>query len=208
MTTPVTDAKKPEAEAPKPAPKPSTAPAAAAKAAVKDVATGLHPMRPVKYATGFVNGTVRGTLDGMAKWGRKGSYWGLGLGALAAISGAATGGLSILAIGFIGGLAAGAVTGGAVGLVTGGARGVTLEHRKVQYADDLEARAKAKARGTPQSDYRNDLRDHHTTQSNYFVDRIFQQNREISQQVTQESRGYFQDMVHHSRMGHQHGQGF
>ena len=184
---------------------PTGTPIAAVKKAVSDIKDGFHPLRPFHYAWSFISGSVAESLGDMATYGRKGSWWGVGIAAVLIVSGV-TGGLGALVVGWVGGLAVGAVGGGTVGLLTGGVRTIDREHRRDKYADDLLVRAKAKSQPVPRADYREDYRDHHTN-ANYFVDRIFQQDREIAQQTRQESHGFFQDMVHHSRSGH-HEQGY
>lgn len=191
--------------APKP---PVPKPASAASVQIEPVAAkkdGFDLMRPVRYASGFVSGTFKHTLDNMSNLGRKGSRIGAVLGAIVMFSGAiATGGLELIAIGWLAGLAAGAVAGGATGLIGGGIRGMDRETRKEKYADDLMRKARSKGMPRQQVDYRDAHREY-KQRSEYTLDRYFQQDREIQA----DDRRYFQDRVNHSRsQGWGSGQGF
>ena len=184
-------------EAPK-APKPVAVPAPPA------ITPKKHDfLRYPRYAAAFVGGTVTGTLDGIGKGGRKLSWVGMGVGALAVLCGATgIGLLPMMAFGWAAGLATGAVGGGLLGALTGGAQNMGREHRKNKYSDDLLERAKAKSKPTPHVDYRQEHRDYQQ-KNGYMLDRIFQQDRENDRDVST----YFRDSVAASRHGHQHGQG-
>lgn len=179
---------------------PASKPASSVEAKPKPLPkAGFDPLRPVRYATNFVSGTIGGALDGTARWGRKGMWLGTGLGVLAMIS---TGMFAPLVIGWAAGLVGGAAAGGLVGTLTGGARTLQREHRRTKYSEDLLKRAEAKSRPGPAADYRDAHRDY-TARNNYNIDRIFQQEREISD----DSRRYFRDSVTESRYGGGWGKG-
>ncbi len=184
----------------KPAPPPAPKPASSASVKAEPVAAkknGFDIKRPFRYAYGFMDGTATATFDGIANWGRKASWMGMGVAALALLGGA-TGGILLLGVGWLAGLAAGAVAGGAVGLVTGGVRGMDREDRKDKYAEDLLKKAQAKSKPVPAVDYRDAHREY-KRRNDYFFDRLLQQEREVD-------RDTWQSRVSHSRGGH--GKGF
>lgn len=189
-------------------PAPQLASSASVKAApVVPKKMGFDPMRPVRYLTSFTHGSVIGTLDSMAKWGRKASFAGALGGGLLMIAGApAVAGLGIATI-FVGwamGLAAGAVAGGVVGLATGGVCEMQRQRRGEVHADDLQQKAAARKLPIPRTDYREAHRDYQR-RNNWLFDRVLQQEREIKQ----DTQTYFQDMVHNSRHhGPGHGRGW
>lgn len=171
-------------------------------AAVADAARRFDPLRPVRYAKGFIGGTFDSTFNGMANWGRKGMWIGTGLGVLVALAAAGPVGMAAWAVilcGTAGGLAAGSVAGGAVGLVTGGIRGMARENRRDKYSEDLLARSRAASRPSNGVDYR-DAHRAYKTGENYNQDRLFQQERENEQYST-----HFRDMVSNSRGNHERG---
>ncbi len=165
--------------------------------------SGFDPLRPVRYAIGFTQGTVFGTMDTMSNWGRKGSKIGAAMGLLVLISGAASGGLALIPIGWAMGLAGGAIAGGTAGLVTGGVKGVGREQRKDKYADDIVRRERAKSLPLPKTDYRAAHREY-KRRDNYNYDRYLQQQRENNSDY----KTYYQDAVRNSRSNSGFGQGF
>lgn len=191
MTAPVTSEPKPASAASQKA-----EPITAKKA-------GFDPLRPVRYLTSFIGGTVTGGLDAMGQWGRKGAWAGLGITALLVVSGAVAGGLPLIVAGWAAGLAAGATAGAAAGVVSGGIRSMDRETRKDKYAEDLMRKARAKSQPTPSVDYRAKHRDH-KMRHDYNFDRLLQQERENER----DQSTYFQDLVNNSRQGHNHGIGF
>lgn len=184
-----------EKTAPPPPPKPASSASVKAQP-VTPKKNGFDITRPFRYAYGFVDGTATKTLDGMSDWGRKGSWVGMGVGALAILGGAMSGGILLLGVGWLAGLAVGAAAGGVVGFVTGGIRGMDRENRKDKYAEDLLARAKAKSQPATQVDYRDAHREY-KRRNDYFFDRLLQQEREMDT---------WQNRVSHR--GHGHGKGF
>ncbi len=139
--------------------------AKAAVTAVGDVATKVSKttMSTFDRAWNFLDGTIRGALNGCAKWGR----WGVKLGVVAGIAAmllpAGTilaGAISGIGLPFYGALAGG-VVGAGLGLVkgalTGGTERLALENRKEKYATQLEERRQmrspAPARGISNKRY-------------------------------------------------------
>jgi hypothetical protein len=147
-------------------------------------------LRPLRYGFAMVGGSIKGSLDGMAYLGRKGWWFGLGVGLLVGVANVAL--LPAVAGPFLG-LAAGAVIGGAIGLATGASRGVGRAQRKEKYADDLAQREKKRVAAqseAPVIDY-NDVYEARR--------RVIAYNFERSQQQQRENRGdygtYWQDGV-------------
>ena len=148
--------KAPAPPTPAPAPPPPPAPVVSAVAegnkGLAAVKTGKDPLRPIKYARKFVDGTVIEGLNGMAHFGRKGLWVGIGIGILAAI---ATSGLAPLFGCAIGGFLIGAGGGTLKGVLTGGMHAVGREHRAKVYADDLVQRKNVQNNSGPNTqDYR------------------------------------------------------
>lgn len=140
----------PDTEA-KTAPKPSVA--AKAEQEIAAVKTGHDPLRPFRYARAFIGGTLQDGLDGMARYGRKGLWVGMGLGAIAAVALSSL--IVPLTIGTLGGLALGMLGGGAKGFITGGYKSVARMHRGEIYAEDLVQRKKIQTIAPPsRTDYR------------------------------------------------------
>lgn len=164
--------------------------------------TAEHVMRPARYAGAGVKGTAVGLLDGMARFGRKGLWAGLGLGIFAGI---ATTSLGIVGMVAATGFIVGAVGGAAFGALNGAYHGVTREARRDKYADEVlerqsarEARA-ARAQNTPRHSYR-DLHAARENINNYNFERQLQQERENDRDFAT----YWQDRV---SSGHGNGNG-
>ena len=120
----------------------------------------------------FMDGTIRGTLDFCARYGRRGLYVGALAGAALMFfpAMAATLPMTGLALPFYGALAgavAGAALGALRGALTGGAERLALEDRKVKYADELEERRQARS-----FDPRRRASKREYDQAQDFVDRI------------------------------------
>jgi hypothetical protein len=172
-------------------------------AAVADAARRFDPLRPFRYAKGFIGGTFDSTFNGMGNWGRKGSFVGAGIGTLVALAGAAPVTMPVLmviACGWAAGLVTGAVAGGSVGLLTGGIQGVNRERRSTKYSEDMVSKARAASHPGPRVDYRA-AHQAHKARETYNFDRLQQQERENERDT------YYQDMVNESRTG-QHYKGF
>ncbi len=141
--------------APKPAPKPpEPAPdhAARGREHIASIKAGFDPLRPLRYASLFINGTMNDGLNGIAQWGRKGAKYGLWVGVVAAIALQGVAPLLLCAGGLF---AAGALVGGAHGFATGGVRAVARQRRGEIYADDLVVREKQqKAAPASRTDFR------------------------------------------------------
>lgn len=170
---------------------------------------GFDPLRPFRYAFGFVGGTLNHGLNGMAFGGRNGMWVGLALGALFAISG---GGIIVgLVGGAVMGLVGGAVLGGVFGAATGGFKGTGRAMRKEKYADDLAQRQDMKsarqARGAGANsgvDYRDQLRFSRRV-GDFNYERAMQQENENERDYNR----YWQDRED-ARRSHdpQHGRGW
>lgn len=118
--------------------------------------TGRDPLRPLRYAFAFTVGTVRDTLDGIAKWGREGLKYGLIGGAVLGIFvapldfGFST---AVMTMGSM--FVAGALGGGLNGFLLGGKRAVGRIHRAELYAEDLIKRSDIQREAPPpRTDYR------------------------------------------------------
>lgn len=192
-------------EPPPPPPPPKQEPAAKKEPIKKEPPKKRDLLRPVRYASSFVSGTIFGMLDGMGSWARKGLVAGAAGGLLLGMAGVpamfAIGTASAIVTAAAAGLLGGAVLGGAFGVVTGGARNVGREHRKDVYAEDLQAKEAAKSEARPRSDFREARHEHHRRTS-FVMDRVFQQERENERDVDR----YFRDTVEASRQG-QHERG-
>lgn len=192
--------KAPAPPAPKPAP---IAPEKQANAAVELAGKKGHRVwKPFRYIYSFVAGTVSSTLEGTAKWASKGMWFGL---AMTLVLGVAFGPGTVsllypLLQGAFFGFLTGAVVGGGLGLATGGLQGMGRQYRAEKYADDLIVREKAKAvKPSPSVDYRDAYANQHV-RTNYILDRVQQQQRELKEEVASHS---WQDRV----MGGGHGWG-
>lgn len=170
----------PNDSATKPAPLPPPSNSVSQPAAPAEVPkAGFDAGRPFRYANQFLQGTVRGTLDGTSKWGRKGFWAGGAVGLMLMIGGAGLG-WPILA-GMLAGMVIGSAAGAVAGLVSGGIRGISRQKRMENNADAVAEREKAKpvqqAMVTSGPDRRNAYREQQ--QRNYYVtDRILQSERE------------------------------
>ena len=150
------------------------------------VKTGFDPLRPLKVGRKFVDGTIVEGLNGMATYGRKGLWVGIGLGILAAI---ATGGLAPLFMCAMGGFAVGAGGGTLKGVLTGGINAVGRDHRAKVYADDLVQRKNVQNQAAPNPhDYRKAY--HDQQQSNSY---LIGQNLVRTREATQDFNTYWQD---------------
>jgi hypothetical protein len=210
----VPDDKKPadaEAAPPPPPPTPKSVSKPADPITATGAKAGFDPMRPFRYAWGFISGTVTHTLNGISTGARKGMLFGaIACVALAFLAPAllptmmAT---NVLAAGFYGGVGGamlGATLGALVGFATGGVKGVGRQHRGEKYAEDLLEKQKAKriyrAADGPDLD---DYREAHQDRNNYITDRI----RQIQMENSRDNRTYWQDHVKGSS-GQGQGQGF
>ncbi len=208
------DKKKPEDEsvAPPPVlPPKKSASKPADPVAATGVKAGFDPMRPFRYAWGFVAGTVTRGLDGISSGTRKGMMFGaiiavgLAFAAPALLPALmATNVLWAAAIGAIAGGMAGGVLGGAVGVATGGAKAVGRLHRAEKYADDLLEKQKAKKVHRPADgpDFRDYYKAHQDRR-----DYLFDRTRQIQMEQNRDSRTYWQDRIHGERSGGMGGQG-
>lgn len=144
---------------------------------------GTEVLRPVRRLGSAVNGTFTGFLDGMARYGNKGFWSGLGVGILAGI---ATGGVGTVVMFAVGGLAVGGALGATIGALKGGYDNVTRDNRREKYADELaernEARTAREARTQNGRGYTH--RDYYEKRrgvGNYNFERALQQERENDQ---------------------------
>lgn len=176
---------------------------AAAKQSI--ATTGANVMRPFRYAGNLLQGTVKGTFDGMANWGRKGFWAGLGFGIFAGIAGGA---LMATALPMaIGGLAIAGVAGAVIGGVRGGYQKVSLEARRDKYANEVAERQAARAEREARMPSR--VVDHResyarrTHAANYNFERQLQQERENDRDYGT----FWQDRVDANR-GQSNGRGF
>lgn len=165
--------------------------------------TAEHVMRPARYLGAGVKGTAWGMLDGMAHFGRKGFWAGLGVGMLVGI---ATGGMGYVVGLAIGGLLVGAGAGAAVGALKGGYSGVTREARRDKYADEVvernDARTAREARTQTAVPHYRDVQASRRNISNYNFERQLQQERENDRDYNT----YWQDRV--STQGNGNGRGY
>ncbi len=160
--------------------------AQAAGKAVEDV--GKTTLKTADRMWHFFDGTIRGALDGSAKFGRIGFWLGIAAGVTAALTvgtvmvgGFAFSGLALPFYGALAGAVAGAGGGLVKGALTGGAERVALETRKEKYASELAERRSARV--TPSAKRINRAYDKardHIDRINY--DKIDQYNDRISQQ--------------------------
>jgi hypothetical protein len=148
-----TETASPAPAAPK-APEPSVV--ERANQSIAAAKTGYDPLRPLRYAFAFTGGTVRDTLNGVAKWGREGLKYGLIGGAVLGIFAAPVGfgfSVAVLTMGTM--FAAGALGGGLNGLLLGGKRAVGRIQRAELYAEDLIKRSDIQRDAPPpRTDYR------------------------------------------------------
>ena len=178
----------------------------AAQAKAASAGAGFDILRPVKQAATFIDGTVMSTLNTMAKWGKTGSYIGLGIGAVAMVM--STGGVGLfgaglfglatgvpnLVIGWAAGLAAGAAAGGTVGMLTGGAQAVGREMRLQKYGEEMAYREQAAGGRRGRGTIGPNAREYHANQeylNNLAYDRYDQY---FDDRAKQEST-YWQDRV-------------
>jgi len=142
-------------EKPKDAPETQTASAgqpAASPAPAAAPAPAEQWLRPFQKTYAFIEGTVKGALNGLAKFSRMGSMLGLAAGLGYAIFGPVAIGftpalLVYVAGGWFAGLVGGALLGGTIGAATGGAANVALAERREKYADELaDARSSSRRR--------------------------------------------------------------
>lgn len=189
----------PPAPTPPPAPA-STTPAPAPREQIEAKRMGFDPLRPFRYASAFIWGTIKGGLQGLAKGGRLGLQLGLiiglagwffpalGLAAVGTSMGAFLGHMGLF--GFYG-FAGGAVLSGSLGLIAGGPRGVGRAYRREKYADELAVKQEARAR---HRGHGLDYQDRYALQRNasaYNFDRLIQQDTRTSSDVST----YWQDRV-------------
>jgi hypothetical protein len=171
-----------------PKPKPVAPETRASQATAMGSSThGKKYLRPWLYLWKFTTGTVSATLDDTAKWATKGMWFGIGL---TIILGIATGGTASLfapiLMGAASGFVIGAGAGGLGGFLTGGIQNVRRERRAEKYADDLiEKQVTKSVPATPGLDYRDAYRAHQQD-TNYMIDRLQQQEREVRQETWQE----------------------
>ena len=196
------DPEEPPAEPPPP-PKQVSKPAD--PVAATGAKTGFDPMRPFRYAWGFVSGTVSYGLDGISSGVRKGMVFGalgcvgfafltvlmpaLSVPLLAGISGNI---ITAAVVGGVGGGLIGGVIGGVLGFATGGTKGVTRIMRGEKYAEDLLEKQKSKNahRGANGPDYRDYYKAHQERNADNF-DRV----RQIQMENNRDTRTYWQDRV-------------
>ena len=168
---------------------------------------GMHPVRPVRYALSAVKGTATGLLDGMAKFGPKGMWAGLGLGVFVGFATGAVLGTALMYA--AGGFVLGALGGAAAGAVTGGYNSATREARRDKYADEVAERQVARAAREARSaqyDRNHTNREavsRRRTLNNYNFERQLQQERENDRDYST----YWQDRVDSGR-GQGNGRGF
>jgi hypothetical protein len=140
----------------------------------------MDMLRPVRRLGSAVNGTFGGFFDGMARYGNKGFWSGLGVGILAGIAG---GGIGYVMMFAVGGLAMGGALGATVGALKGGYDNVTRDNRRDKYADEVAERESARAAREARSQNGRG-RDHRAyyekrrTVGNYNFERALQQNNE------------------------------
>ncbi|MES2984101.1 MAG: hypothetical protein V4735_02815 [Pseudomonadota bacterium] len=183
MATPVTSAKPP------PSPPPASA-AEEANKSLSEIKAGRDPLRPARYISKFIGGTVSHGLNGLATWGRRGLWGGAGLGIIAAI--ATPPGLAAFAVCAAVGFLAGAVIGGVTGLVSGGMKEVNRQRRGEKYADDLIERDRLQKNAPKRTvDYRAYHRENQL-HSNYVQEQILQRENDIRHDT------YWQDRTAHS----------
>lgn len=158
----------------------------AAGKAVGDVGKGT--LKGFDRAWHFFDGTIRGSLDGSAKFGRMGFWLGIAAGVATMltvgtvmIAGFQFAGLTLPFYGALAGATAGAGTGFLQGALTGGAERVALENRKEKYADQLSERRSARTTAPARRINRvyDSQRDHN---DRIIYDKIHQYNDRISQQ--------------------------
>lgn len=138
---------------------PTSQPTPVVQAKAAAAAVGNAVAAPVKTtlkgfdrAWHFMDGTIRGALDGCAKFGRMGLWVGVAAGVASMlipggvmVSGFLFSGLALPFYGAIGGAVAGAAVGFAKGALTGGIERVELENRKEKYSKELEERRSARS---------------------------------------------------------------
>lgn len=154
--------------------------------------TADQVLRPVRYTGAGLKGTAEGLFNGMAHFGRKGLWVGLGVGIFVGLTGGFGYTLMLAAAGF----AAGAVGGAAFGALKGGYDGVSRAARRDKYSNELAERQAARedrasrAQGAPRRNPR-DARDRKQTLSNYSFERFMQQDMENDRDYAT----YWQDRV-------------
>jgi hypothetical protein len=162
----------------KPVPQPAS-PGAAASAVT------ITPTRPIRRAWDFFKGTVKGTLDGMARWTKPGMWLGI-LGGLAV--GAGTGmTIGYIVTGVLVGMFGAIALGGTIGLLTGG-------YRQMKYGDQKEA---ARNRGKSNGIFYQEAIDRDVIADKNF-ERAYQQSQELdydrstywTDRVSSEPRSY------------------
>jgi hypothetical protein len=164
-----------------------TAPPPAAPAAngLADSSVTITPTRPVRRAWDFFKGTVKGTLDGMARWAKLGMWFGI-IGGIAV--GAGTGmAVGYVLTGILAGMLGAIALGGTLGMLTGG-------YRQVKYGDQQEA---VRNRGKSNGIFYQEAIDRDAIADRRF-ERGFQQSQELdaaaenywTNKVSSEPRGY------------------
>ena len=169
--------------------------------------TGATIVRPFRYAGNLLKGTFTGGLDGMANWGRKGFWAGLGFGIFAGIAGGAV--IATALPMAIGGFALAAAAGTVIGAVRGGTGAVGREYRRDKYASEVAERQEARAAREARShnagyavDHRESYR-RRTGAANFNFERQLQQERENDRDYGT----YWQDRMDASR-SQSNGRGF
>jgi hypothetical protein len=121
----------------------------------------ITPTRPLRRAWNFIAGTIEGTLNGMARWTKRGLF-------LGAIGGMLVG-PSYIFTGLLLGMAGAILLGSAVGFLTGG-------YQRLKQGDQREARQRQgrTSRGITVQTLNQDRI------SDMNAERIFQQNQELS----------------------------
>ena len=170
---------------------PSPAPSVVDKASQELAAakTGHDPLKPIRYTRTFLGGALTDGLNGIAHYGRKGLWVGIGMGLIAAVAMQAL--IVPLMVGALGGFLLGAVGGGAKGALTGGFKAVGRMHRGEVYAEDLIQRKKVQTIApTSRADYRTAYA-HQRQRNDYISQQVLERNNEN----TRDFNTYWQDVV-------------
>lgn len=173
--------------------------AQAAGKAVNDV--GQTTLKTADRMWHFFDGTIRGALDGCAKFGRMGVWLGVAAGVASMlipggvlVAGFQFAGLALPFYGALAGATLGAAAGFVKGALTGGAERVALETRKEKYSSELAERRSARTTAPAKRINRAyDRARDHIDRINY--DKIDQYNDRISQQ----NQGSWAERVEASR---------
>lgn len=119
---------------------------------IKPQRRGFSILRPFRYALLFIDGTFTETLDGMARWARRGAFFGtvgvFGIwfaqasfpAAAALVASTGLGFAPLIVAGFVGGIVAGAAFGAALGAATGGISKVMQCANREHAADEMAKR--------------------------------------------------------------------